>query len=325
MTTIAATRSGAPLPEGGTIGVMAPSGPYYNGSDIDRPLRWWKDRGYQVKLTDSVWAQDDYVAGPPEKRAEDLNALFADPEVDVIQVLWGGTGAIEILPFLDYDLIAANPKALMGFSDITNLHIALRQETGLATLHGPGFGSMGAADRQAFTWNSAVAAFTQGAAGEVPRDPEDPYVRTIVGGRATAPIVGGNLFTFVHLIGTPWDPEFDGAILFMEEVNEPPYIVEVHLHQLAHAGKLRNIAGVVVGEMFKCDWREERPESPRTRSLEDVLERCLAPLGVPVLYKLPLGHGKHLATIPLGVQATLDADAQTLTIDQPGIRIDPYT
>ena len=320
MTSIAATRFGTPLREGGTVGVMAPSGPYFNGSDIDRPLRWWRHTGYTVKLTDSVWARDDYVAGPPEKRAEDLNGLFADPEVDVIQVLWGGTGAIEILPHLDYELIAANPKALMGFSDITNLHIALRQETGLATLHGPGFGSMGVPERTAFTWDSAVSAFRDGAAGEVPRDPDDPYVRTITGGTATAPIVGGNLFTFVHLIGTPWDPQFDGAILFLEEVNEPPYIIEVHLHQLEHAGKLRNLAGIVVGELFKCDWREDRPEAPRTRSVEDVLERCLAPLGVPVLYKLPLGHGKHLATIPLGVQATLDADAQTLTIDQPGVR-----
>jgi muramoyltetrapeptide carboxypeptidase len=318
-------RPSAKLPESGTIGVMAPSGPYFNGSDIDRPLRWWGERGYTVTLTDSVYARDDYVAGPPEKRAEDLNALFADPEVDVIQVLWGGTGAIEILPYLDYEMIAANPKALMGFSDITNLHIALRQETGLATLHGLGFGSMGAKERNAFSWDSAVAAFSSGATGEVPRDPDDPYVRTIVGGTATAPIVGGNLFTFVHLIGTPWDPVFDGAILFFEEVNEPPYIMEVHLHQLEHAGKLANLAGIVVGELDKCDWREERPETPRTRSIEDVLERCLAPLGVPILYKLPLGHGKHLATIPLGVQATLDADAQTLTIDQPGVRVGPYT
>jgi muramoyltetrapeptide carboxypeptidase len=325
MTSIVATRFGAPLPEGGTVGVMAPSGPSFNGSDIDRPLRWWRDKGYTVKLTESVWARDDYVAGPPEKRAEDLNGLFADPEVDVIQVLWGGTGAIEILPYLDYELIAANPKALMGFSDITNLHIALRQETGLATLHGPGFGSMGVPERTAFTWDSAVAALRHGAAGGVPRDPDDPYVRTISGGKATAPIVGGNLFTFVHLIGTPWDPVFDDTILFFEEVNEPPYIMEVHLHQLEHAGKLRNVAGVVIGELFKCDWREERPESPRTRSIEDVLERCLGPLGVPILYKLPLGHGKHLATIPLGVQATLDADAQTLTIEQPGVRVGSYT
>jgi len=323
VTQVAGTRLGRALPEAGTIGVMAPSGPYFNASDIDRPLRWWQDRGYTVRLSDSVWARDDYVAGPPEKRAEDLNALFADPEVDVIQVLWGGTGAIEILPYLDYGLIAQNPKALMGFSDITNLHIALRQQAGLVTLHGPGFGSMGVPERTAFTWNSAVAAFRDGAAGQVPRDPDDPYVRTIAGGRATAPIVGGNLFTFVHLLGTPFDPAFDDAILFLEEVNEPPYIVEVHLHQLALAGKLDRVAGVVVGELKDCDWREDRPEAPRTRSIEDVLERCLAPLGVPVLYRLPLGHGKHLATIPLGVQATLDADAQTLTIDEPGVQGSP--
>jgi muramoyltetrapeptide carboxypeptidase len=319
MTTTEATRFGAPLPEGGTIGVCAPSGPYYNRSDIERPVEWWEAKGYRVKLTDGVWAQDDYVAGSPQQRADDLNTLFADPGVDVIQVLWGGTGAMQVLPFLDYDLIAANPKALMGYSDITNLHIALRQQSGLATLHGPGLGSMGIPDRTAFTWDSALAAFTTGGVGEVPRDPDDPYVRTIAPGKVTAPIVGGNLFTFVHLMGTPWDPELDGAILFFEEVHEPAYVIEVHLDQLRLAGKLDGIVGIVVGELKDCDWTEERPEAPRNRSLEDVLERHLAPLGVPVLYKLPLGHGKHLASMPLGVNATLDADARSLTIDEPGV------
>lgn len=319
MTQIAATRFGAPLPAGGTIGVCAPSGPYYNRSDIERPVEWWESKGHRVKLTDGVWAQDDYVAGSPQQRADDLNALFADPDVDVVQVLWGGTGAMQMLPFLDYDLIAANPKALMGYSDITNLHIALRQRSGLATLHGPGLGSMGIPERTAFTWDSALAAFTTGGTGDVPRDPDDPYVRTIAPGRVTAPIVGGNLFTFVHLMGTPWDPVFDGAILFFEEVHEPAYVIEVHLDQLRLAGKLEGVAGVVVGELKDCDWTEERPEAPRNRSLEDVLERHLAPLGVPVLYKLPLGHGKHLASMPLGVNATLDADARTLTIEEPGV------
>jgi muramoyltetrapeptide carboxypeptidase len=245
--------------------------------------------------------------------------------VDVIQVLWGGTGAIEILEHLDYDLIAANPKALMGFSDITNLHVAIRQRTGLATLHGPGLGSMGIPERTDFTWNSALAAFRDGGAGEVPRDPDDPYVRSIAPGRVTAPLVGGNLFTFVHLIGTPWEPVFDGAILFFEEVNEPTYHIEVELNQLRLAGKLDGVAGVVVGELDRCDWREERPVAPRTRSIEDVLERHLGRLGVPVLYRLPLGHGKHLATIPLGVMATLDADARTLTVEQPGVAPATYT
>jgi muramoyltetrapeptide carboxypeptidase len=320
MVDVAATRFGAPLPDGGTIGVCAPSGPYFNASDVYRPKEWWESKGYTVRLLDGVWSKDDYEAGPAEKRAEDLHTLFADPEVDVIQVLWGGTGAIRILPHLDFDLIAANPKALMGFSDITNLHVALRQRSGLATLHGPGLGSMGYPERTEFTWESARAAFRDGAAGPVPDDPDDPYRRSIAGGRASGPIVGGNLFTFVHLLGTPWEPVFDGAILFFEEVNEPAYVIEIHLDQLRMAGRLDGVVGVVVGELKDCDWSEKRPEAPRNRSIEDVLERCLAPLGVPVLYKLPLGHGKHLATIPLGVRATLDADARTLTIDEPGVR-----
>jgi muramoyltetrapeptide carboxypeptidase len=316
---ITATRFGRPLPAGGTVGTCAPSGPYYNASDVLRPKEWWESRGYRVKLTDGVWAKDDYVAGSPEQRAADLNALFADPEVDVIQVLWGGTGAIAVLEHLDFETIAANPKGLMGYSDITNLHVAMLKECGLATFHGPGFGSMGAPERKPFTWDSAVEAFSKGGAGPVPEDPDDPYRRTIAPGRATAPIVGGNLYTFTHLLGTPWEPTFDGAILMWEEVHTPAYQLEVLLTQLRLAGKLAGVAGVVVGELVDCDWSEQKPEAPRNRSIEDVLEQHLAPLGVPVLYRLPLGHGTHLASIPLGVQATLDADARTLTIDQPGV------
>lgn len=319
VTHVSATLHGAPLPPGGTIGVCAPSGPFYNRSDIERPMEWWQDRGFRVKLSERVWAQDDYVAGSPESRAADLNSLFADPEVDVIQVLWGGTGAMQVLPHLDYELIAAHPKALMGYSDITNLHIAIRQRTGLATLHGPGLGSMGIPERTAFTWDSALDAFMKGGAGRVPNDPDDPYVRAIAPGRGVGPLVGGNLFTFVHLLGTPWDPDFEGSILLFEEVDTPVYIIEVHLDQLRLAGKLDGVKGVVVAEMKGCDWTEEKPEVPRNRSLEDALERHLAPLGVPVLYKFPLGHGKHLATVPLGVQVTLDADARSLTVDEPGV------
>jgi len=320
---VQATRFGRALPPGGTIGVCAPSGPYYNASDVLRPKEWWESKGFRVRLTDGVWAQDDYEAGSPQQRADDLHALFADPEVDVIQVLWGGTGAIRMIEHLDYDLIAQHPKALMGYSDITNLHVALLQRAGLATLHGPGLGSMGIPERTAFTWDSALRGFTEGGVGPVPDDPDDPWRRTIAPGRVTAPIVGGNLFTFVHLIGTRFDPVFDGAILFFEEVHEPAYVIEVHLTQLKLAGKLDGVVGVVVGELKDCDWSEDRPEAPRNRSIEDVLERALAPLGVPVLYKAPLGHGKHLATIPLGVAATLDADARTLTIEQPGVVRDP--
>jgi muramoyltetrapeptide carboxypeptidase len=121
-------------------------------------------------------------------------------------------------------------------------------------------------------------------------------------------------------MGTPWEIELEGSIFFFEDYDAPPWYVDGMLTQLSHAGKLAGVRGVVVGDMEKCDWREDRPESPRTRSIEDVLEHHLEPLGVPVVYKLPLGHGKHLAALPLGVTATLDADAHTLTLEHPGVK-----
>ncbi|HEY7004146.1 MAG TPA: hypothetical protein VH281_07675, partial [Gaiellaceae bacterium] len=155
--------------------------------------------------------------------------------------------------------------------------------------------------------------------GEVPRDPDDPYVRTLAGGRASAPLAGGCLWLLMQTMGTAWEIDLDGAIFFFEDTDLPAWYLDGFLVQLEHAGKLDQVLGVVVGEMANCEWREERPEWPRTKSLEDVLEERLEPLGVPVLYKLPLGHGKHLATLPLGVPATLDADARTLTIDDPAL------
>jgi peptide/nickel transport system substrate-binding protein len=131
--------------------------------------------------------------------------------------------------------------------------------------------------------------------------------------------VGGCLWLLAQGMGTPWELRVDGDILFIEEFDAPPWYVDGMLTQLGNAGKLAGAAGVVVGEMDRCDWRETRPEWPRTKSLEDVLEEHLGQLGVPVVYKLPIGHGKHLATVPLGVRATLDADARTLTIDQEAL------
>jgi muramoyltetrapeptide carboxypeptidase len=315
----AASLFGKPLPDGGTIGVAAPSSPYFNRSEVLRGVEWWESQGYRVKLTDSVWAQDDYVAGSPELRARDVAALFADPEVDVVQCLQGGFGAVEVVPLVDFDVIAANPKAFCGFSDITALHVAILQRTGLATFYSNGLAGMGWEKTPQFNKDRLLSVLRGKTTGEVPRDPEDPYVRAIRGGKVTAPIAGGNLDLLVRSLGTPYEVDLDGAIFFFEGVDDPPWIVDTSLIQLRDAGKLDGVVGVVVGDMEKSDWREDRPEWPRTRSLEDVLERHLEPLGVPILYKLPLGHGKHLAALPLGVTATLDADARTLTIDQPAL------
>ena len=318
----AATLFGRPLPEGGTIGVAAPASPYDSRSEVLRGVEWWESQGYRVKLADGVFERDDYVAGDPRRRAADLAALFSDPEVDVVQCLQGGYGSAQTIPHLDFEVIAEHPKPFVGFSDITALHVALRQRTGLATIYANGLMGVGDREATAFTRERLLSVLRNGGAGEVPRDPDDPYLRTIHGGRVTAPLVGGCLWLLMQTMGTWWEVDLDGCILFFEDVKEPPYHLDGFLDQLRHAGKLDRVAGVVVGELTRCDWGDLPQVShwARSRSAEDVLEEKLEPLGVPVLYGLPLGHGKHLAALPLGVVYTLDADARTLTVDEPAFR-----
>lgn len=317
--TAAATRFGRPLPAGGTIGVAAPASGYFNRSDILRGVEWWESKGYRVKLGEHVFERDNYLAGDAEHRAADLQAMFLDPEVDVVQSYQGGYGSMQTIPYLDFDAIAEHPKAFVGYSDITALHVALRQRSGLGTFYGYGLAGMGDRESTDFSRNRLLEVLGGGGAGDVPRDPDDPYVRSFGGGKVTAPLVGGCLWLLLQTMGTPWEVDLDGCIFFFEDTDAPAWYIDGMLTQLKQAGKLDNVVGVVVGDMNKCDWTEERPEWPQTRSIEDVFEVHLEPLGVPAIYKLPLGHGKHLAALPLGVTATLDGDARSLTIGHPGL------
>jgi muramoyltetrapeptide carboxypeptidase len=240
--------------------------------------------------------------------------MFEDPEVSIIQALRGGFGAAQVVPLLDFEAITKNPKLFIGFSDLTALHTALLRRCGLATIYGPGLIEVGRPNTSEFTKDRLLRVVSSDATGIVPPDPDDSYVRTISPGKVTAPFVGGCLQLLTQTVGTPWEFDASGAILFFEDVDMPPWYVDGMLTQLHQAGKFRDVVGVVVGEMVNCDWRRERPEWPRTKSLEDVLEEHLLPLGVPVLYKLPLGHGRNLAAVPLGITATLDADARSLSI-----------
>jgi len=310
----------SPLPEGGTIGVAAASSPFENRSEIDRGIRWYEQRGYRVKLAPGVYARDDFVAGNAAARAHDVTSLFADDEVDVVQMLRGGYGASQVVPLLDYDVIAANPKPFVGYSDVTALHVAIRQRTGLVTFYGLGLTSMGAPKRQEQDKEWFVRAMTATEPlGEVPARPDDPYIGALNSGRATAPLVGGCLWLLRETLGTPWEVELDGAILFFEDVHAPPWHIDGMLTQLHNAGKLAGVKGVVIGELHKSDASDQLEPWLRSRSMEDVFEHHLEPLGVPIIHNLPLGHGKHLCTVPLGVTATVDADARSLTLNQAAL------
>jgi muramoyltetrapeptide carboxypeptidase len=311
---------GRPLPPGGTIGAVAPASPWDERSQIDRGVRWWESKGYRVKLAENIWQRDDYVAGDPQRRARDLEAMFADPEVDVVQVIGGGYGCSEVAPHLDLDVVANNPKPFVGYSDITVLHAAFRKHAELVSFYGPGLMGVGSSERGEWAKGRVLRALTDPTAlGEVPANPDDPFVGAIGSGRATGTLAGGCLWLIRETLGTPWELDLDGCILFFEDVRCPPWQVDGMLVHLRNAGKLDGVAGIAIGEFAKSEhWREQEPWL-RSRSLEDVFERHLAPLGVPIVFNLPLGHGKHLCTIPLNVQATVDADARTLTIDEPAL------
>jgi muramoyltetrapeptide carboxypeptidase len=314
------TLKGRVLRSGGTIGVPAPASPYHNRSEVLRGVEWWESKGYRVKLGRNVFARDAYVAGDPKSRAQDIMDLFTDDEVDVVQCFQGGYGSAQTIEYLDFDAIRANPKAFIGYSDITALHTALRHHTDLVTFYGPSLAGVNDRETKPFTQERLLKALTTvGPLGEVPRDPENNYIRALGSGSVSAPLVGGCLWLLGQAIGTPWQPDFAGRILFFEDVEAPPWYIDGVLNQMCQAGMLEEVAGVVVGELEKCDWREERPEFPQTLSIEDVLERYIEPLGVPALYGYPLGHGERLCTIPLGVTVSLNADKKIFTIDEPAL------
>jgi len=309
-----------PLPAGGTVGIVAPASPFHNRSSILRGIEWWEEKGYRVKLAPAIHERDAYIAGDPETRARDLEAMFEDPEVDAIQCFQGGYGSTEVIDYLNFDLIRGCPKPFVGKSDITALHIALHQLAGLVTFYGPGLINVNSPGTPALTQDCLLRALRgTEPLGDVPVNPDDPYIRPLGSGVAHGVMVGGALWVLALTVGTPWQIDLRGKVLFFEEIGEQPWRMDALLRNLRQTGVLEGVIAVVVGELVDCDWREDRSDVPQTFSIEDVLERHIASLGVPAIYGHPLGHGKNLVTVPLGVEVEVDADSRRLSIIEPAL------
>jgi muramoyltetrapeptide carboxypeptidase len=309
---------GRAAPPGSVIGVVTPGSSAESRAEVERGIRWWESRGYDVRLMPGAFERIDWHAGSPETRARDLQQAFADPEIDAILTMRGGYGSAQVIPLLDFDAIAQTPKALIGMSDITALHAALNRFIGLSTFYGPSLTMCGNPALSTLTANRLLQVLQGGTTGPVPEDPDRLTVVAIHGGKASGPIVGGCLSDLVHTVGTPWEFQLDGAIWFFEEVGRAPIQIDRALLHLEQAGKLSGVRGIVVGELAGCDWTEWT-SAPHSKTLEEVLAGRLGQLGVPIVYGLPLGHGSSIATLPLGVAATVDADARTLTIEEPAL------
>ena len=312
------TIIGKAAPPGSTIGVVTPGSPAESRAQVQRGIRWLEEHGYRVKLAAGALERREWHAGSAVTRGRDIQDAFADPQIDAVLTMRGGYGSAQIIPLLDFEAIGRNPKAFIGMSDITALHVALGRFAGLATFYGPSLTHFGSPSVPALTGGRLLQVLSGDTTGVVPPDAERLNLIGLVAGRASGRIVGGCLSDLQHTIGTPWEFRLDGAIFFLEETGRAPVQIDRSLLHLEQIGKFDGVRGIVVSELAGCEW-DEWTTAPHSKTLEEVLLGRLGHLGVPILYGLPLGHGSSIATLPLGVEATLDADAMTLTIDQPAL------
>jgi muramoyltetrapeptide carboxypeptidase len=291
--------------------VVAPSGPV-RPERIAEGLELLSGWGLEVVLGADVYARRGYLAGTDGQRVAALNAALADPGVRGVICARGGYGVQRIVDGLDLDPVARDPKLVVGFSDITALHLALWRGARLAGVHGPVLTQLTGAFPAASVESLRSAIMTDRPV-VLTRDPRAETGPVVVGGPAAAgTLLGGNLCLLASSLATVDLPAPDGVILLIEEVEEPPYKVDRMLTQLRRAGALDGLAGIALGQFTRCE--DEWP-----MSIVDALTDRLGDLGVPVLGGLPVGHGEGALSVPLGVPATLDVAAGTLTVS-PAVR-----
>ena len=308
----------ARLREGDVLGLVAPAGYIADDAALERITATVRSMGLVPKLAPNLMHRDGYFAGPDRERAASVNAMFADSEVRAIMAVHGGWGCQRILPYLDYALIDAHPKLLIGSSDITALHLALAARTHCPSIHGPNAAhSWGEGPRAAFR-----ALVFEGAAPTIRNPPADPDpllanpwpIRTFRAGRARGRLLGGNLSVLAAMVGTAYLPSFAGAILFLEDTNEAEYRIDRMLTQLAQSGILRQVAGVAFGQCTNC----RNPVPGYTGfTIDQVLDQHLTPLGVPAFQGAQFGHIAAQISLPVGATVEIDATAGTIRVLSP--------
>jgi len=298
------------LKAGDTIALCAPAGAIFHEETIKKASDAFEGAGFKVILGETLRAQYGYLAGTDTLRANELNRLFRDDTVRAIVAMRGGWGCARLLHLLDFGAVRENPKIICGFSDITTLLIALRQQTGLVTFHGPvGNSSLGA-----FTMEHFLRVVRKGEAFTLTQPAEDPVV-TITPGKARGELCGGNLTVLCSLIGSGYLPDWQGKILLVEETEEEPYSIDRMLTQLKLAGVLGKISAFAFGKCTKC----EAEEPKRSLTLEQVFADHIRPLGIPAFYGSSFGHVKDKFTLPIGIEAEVDAGTGAITLLEAGV------
>ncbi len=285
------------LRRGDTIAVVAPAGPLKNRQALNDGIARLERLGFRVRCEERVFRSLRYLAGPDADRAEELTGSFEDPEIKAVVALRGGYGCARLLPLLDEGRLRHNCKAFMGFSDLTTLHLFFCRRLGWITLHGPMAASPSLGEMTVAQEDHLFSLLTD--PGYIPRF-HFPGLEEWVPGVAEGKLTGGCLSMITASLGTPYEIRTEGKILFLEDLEEPPYRIDRMLTQLLLAGKLDRLAGLILGQFTNC---EEEGES---YTLEECLREFCAHLKVPVMSGFPAGHGRENWAFPLGIRVRLD-------------------
>lgn len=289
------------LVDGALVGVAAPASPVRR-EFVDRGVAELERLGLRTRLAPHLFARGRYTAGTPGERAADLASLWDDPDVSAIFCARGGYGSMDVLSHLPLSSLSRSPKILLGASDVTAL-LAYLGAADIVSFHGP----MVAQDiaRGGYDANQLMALLR----GEIAEGRLDaPGFEPLHSGAGEGVLLGGCLSMVVSLVGTPYLPAFDDAVLFLEDTLVKPYQIDRMLSQLLLSGRLDAVRGIVFGQMTRC---EQHPEQGYT--LQEMLRDWTAHLRVPVWFGLPSGHTTTAAlTLPLGVRARLDDSGLTL-------------
>ncbi|MFN0139358.1 MAG: LD-carboxypeptidase [Pyrinomonadaceae bacterium] len=309
------------LAAGETIGIIAPA----SGAEpekFDAASAMLESMGYKTKVGKYARGDNGIFSGTDKERLHDLMWAFTDKTIDAVWCIRGGDGAPRLLPDIDFDVIRRNPKIFVGYSDITSLHVAISNATGLVTFHGPGASSTFSDYTKPRVFDLLNGAATpykiELADGNIDKGKQAPLYKTetITKGKCRGRLIGGNLSLLSALAGTPYAlRDLKGKILFIEDVNERPYRIDRMLTQLRQSADLKSLAGVALGIFDGC----EPPAGRWSQTVQDVVRDRLGDLGVPVVYGLSFGHIRDQCTFPVGIEAELDADAATLTLLEPAV------
>ena len=308
------------LPEHAKIAVVAPASPPQTRSETEQALHYFTQRGHEVVFGPNYRKVHGYLAGTDEERAADLQWALSEPGFDMVHALDGGYGTARLHDRIDWNAVG-DARIVCGYSDITALHLALAAHKGWVTFYGPNFLRFTRRKDQLTdaTKDWFHRAFEPKPLGRVFEDPEDPYVLTLGEGVAEAPLVGGNLTLLAASIGTPFEFDATGCVLMVEDLNTETYLIDTALNHLIRAGKLQGAAGFVFGTDVNLK-NQTVPEYVESQlSIEEILDELIAPLGIPAIANVPVGHGKHMATMPLGATVRLDGGAKSLEVTEAAV------